>query len=95
MKVCVETSRGNKGDKIVDRYPCLKCFNLIEIPYKDYYDDDKIKSYIEIESLGDILMLMDLTKHGIVFHRKSDWDEKMHGKYDCDYIIEIYDDWRE
>lgn len=95
MKICVTTSRGTEGHEIVDRYPCLERFNPIVTPYKDAYGDDKNKLYIEICFLADILDIMDGTKVSVVIHKKDDWMEECFGKYDCDYIIEIYDDWRE
>ena len=95
MKFCVETSRGNAGDEIISRYPYLQSFNPIEVPYKDSYGDDKIRTYIEVVFLAEILDLIDRFKESIIIHPKTDWTEYVNGKYDCEYIIEIYDDWRE
>lgn len=95
MKVCVETSHGYAGDEVLSRYPYLQNFNPIEVPYKDYYGDDKIRTYIEVAFLAEIIDLIDQTGESIIIHKKDDWIEGLNGKYDCDYIIEIYDDWRE
>lgn len=95
MKVCVEATSRGVGCAVADRYPCLKEFNLIEVPYKSVGGLDRIRSYIEIAFLSDILDIMNGTGESVVIHKKDDCMEKCFGKYDCDYIIEIYDDWRE
>lgn len=91
MKIRIKATSVGSYDKVIDRYPCLKDFNYTEILYPNECSRPIIDSYIDIESLDDLISLINAVDQDIVLFRKPEWDPSCKS----DYYVEIYDDWRE
>ena len=95
MKFAIEATSLQKRDKgIAEKYPCLKDFNLTwGVVHDSCFDwPDEVVPYITIETPGDLAMLIDSTGEDIIIRKKREWEQE---EYETDFIIEIYDDWRE
>lgn len=91
MKVGIRATSIDDCDTLIKKYPSLKRFNHTEDIVIGNNGLKRFIGYIEINSLDDIISLIETVDQEIVFMRKPEWNNR----YDCDYIIEIYDDWRE
>ena len=91
MKIGIKATSIDGYGILIEKYPRLKQFNYTEDVEIGNNGVKLITSYIEIDSLDDIISLIENVYEDIVIMRKPEWTNR----YDCDYIIEIYDDWRE
>lgn len=89
MKVYIENTLWYGDDELLERYPDLDEFGYsVETVWtRDWYDREVVKKkpYITVESLEDLVKLRRAVQNPLIF----DQDE------DGNYIIEIYDGYRE
>lgn len=95
MKIKIERANMFPNERILDKYPKLKDFKILEHNSGEVVDTDPISYYgeylcIEIKSLDELKKLTQKLNRDIIFNNSVC---KRGSKFD--FEVQIYDDWIE